>query len=117
MGFEIKRGDTRPVYITQLKEKIGTPEEKPIDLEEEEVASVRFLMRKKNATGAPDVTGPANILNAKTGLVEYVWEEGDTDREPGDYDVEFELTFEDGGVETAPTENFFDCKINGDLDK
>jgi hypothetical protein len=114
--FEIKRGDTRPIYIAQLKEKVGTPQEKVIDLEAEEVESVRFIMRKKDASGAPDVDGIADIDDAKEGLVSYTWEVGDTDRESGEYDVEFELKFKDGGTETVPDKLYFACKINPDLD-
>lgn len=114
--FEIKRGDTRPIYIVQLKERVGTPEEKPIDLDKEEVESVRFIMRRKGQSGAPDVTGPAVMEDKKEGVVSYTWEEGDTDREPGEFDVEFELVFTDGGKETVPDKDYFACKINGDLD-
>lgn len=111
--FKIKNGDTRPIYIVALKDEVDTDDEGPLKLED--VEEVFFIMRKKDTSEAPAVRNEADIVDAPTGVVSYTWQPGDTD-EVGVYDVEFELHYKDGGIETVPNDGYFAAEVTDDLD-
>jgi hypothetical protein len=122
MTWTMKAHDTRPAYVAVLKDQVGTPDEGPLDLTD--ATEVRFKMRRASQ---PDTTGPAvdqpmDIVDAVNGIVSYTWQIGDTDG-AGDYNIEFEITWIDGGVETVPNgptddhpDGYLNLTIYDDLD-
>lgn len=125
MAFEIKQGDTGPDYVVALTDK-----EEFVDLEA--AASIKFLMRSAELEdpSPPDVSGlmtkeKVKIKNPKkpteeieVWVVTYVWQPGDTDRDAGKYNAEFEVTWNSGKVETFPakkTEEYKEIIILEDL--
>jgi hypothetical protein len=112
MAFEIKRHDTRVPYVAALMSD-GVP----INLAA--AASVRFKMRAQGAidsTTPPKVNGVCTITNAASGIVTYVWTTNDLDT-VGDYDVEFEILWADGGIQTVPNSDYNVVSVNEDLDQ
>lgn len=99
MTFSIKQGDTRPKYVVALKDNFGQPGEAPIDLTT--ATSVKMKMRKTGTTGAPKINATCALTTPAQGVVTYTWATGDTDT-PATYDVEFEITWADTGIETVP---------------
>jgi hypothetical protein len=114
MAFEIKRGDNRPIYMGVLMQNFGTPSQTPIDLTNADV--VFFIMRLASLGDvAPHVRAPVNIEDAPNGVVAYEWQPGNTDT-PGVYNVEFEINWADGGIETVPNDSYVQITIVEDLD-
>lgn len=91
--FYIKQGDTLPALQATLKDA----DDAAVNLTG---ATVRFHMRLPGATSLT-VDGAAEIVTAASGIVKYVWQAGDTD-EPGAYEAEFEVTFDDDTILTFP---------------
>ncbi len=60
------------------------------------------------------VEGACSITDADTGEVTYTWAAGDT-ASSGTYDLEFEITWADGGVETVPSSGYETVVIEDDL--
>lgn len=69
----------------------------PVDLSN--VLGVRFQMRKPDDRRFT-VNSPATIVNAPLGQVKYSWQPNDL-ATPGDYEVQWEVTFADGKVITT----------------
>ena len=76
-------------------------------------ATVRFLMRAKNATSAK-VAAAATIVNAAGGVVKYTWTGTDTDT-AGRYLAEFEVTI-GGKKQSFPNDRYIDVVVLKDLD-
>lgn len=112
-SFIIKQNDTRPVYTTTLQDNVDTDTPDAIDLTN--ATGVKFKMRKTGTTGAPKVNGNMAFVDRPTGKVSYTWVVGDTDT-ADTYDVEFEITWNDGGVETVPNDSFKTVIVKDDLD-
>jgi len=114
MAWTIKQHDTRPKYIAALKDKFGTPSVEPIDLTN--ATSVDFIMRAKSATDASStgIRAEADITDAVNGIVTYTWDPTDT-AAVGSYNVEFEITWNDGGVETVPNDGYMEVEVVDDL--
>lgn len=104
--FRIKRNDLLPVLERRIRDDSGAP----LNLTTAE--SVRFVMRRPN--GAVVVDGDCTIEDREGGIVSYEWTEGDTATK-GAYVGEFEVTFEDGKVLTAPTVSYLKIKVVEDL--
>lgn len=114
MTFIIKQNDTRPVYVATLKEDFGLQTEAPVDLTNAE--SIRFLAKiADNPSGDLLVDGVADIDDAANGVVSYTWVEGDT-ATVGEYNIEIEVTWNDGGVETFPNNGYGSMTVTDDLD-
>lgn len=99
--------------MTDLLDNYGENDEAPIDLTD--ATEVNFLMRLHGSTDPPAIRSPMTITDAVNGTVQYAWQAGDTDT-AGDYDVEFEITWNDGGVETVPNDSYLTVRIVDDLD-
>lgn len=114
MAFSIKQGDTRPTYVVQLKENMGQADERPIDLTG--ATQVNFIMKKQNSspTANFDTKGAMVILQATSGIVEYQWQAADT-ATIADYDVEFEITWAPGAIETVPNVGYLSVSVKADL--
>lgn len=112
MTFRITQGDTSPSFLSQLSD--GNV---PIDLTG--FQEVRFIMENrfeekvldKDTSDSPGV----NIINAKTGDVEVVFTQGETDT-AGMYKAEWEVTYGNGAVETFPTGEKIDVEIVEEID-
>ena len=89
------QGDTEPA-ITAVLNRSGTPE--PLDH-----ASVKFQMRKADDK-AYTVNATASIVDPVAGTVKYVWGSSDLNV-PGDYLVQWEVTYQSGRIETTDPPN------------
>ena len=106
MPFTIKRNDTSPILQTVLSDANGVA----IDLTG---TAVKFYMKKYKAT-TPKINATAAIVNEDAGVVRYLWQTGDTDT-AGSYQAEFQITYDDGSVETFPNADFIQVDIINDL--
>jgi hypothetical protein len=106
MTFYIKRNDTSPSMLATLQDADG-------DAVNITAASVRFHLRP---IGSQTVTvdEAATIVTALDGLVRYDWQAADTDT-IGSYQAEFEVTYEDGTVETFPNDGYIRVEIISDI--
>jgi hypothetical protein len=111
MAFEIKRNDRRPRWRVQLV--AGDPDA-PLPVDLTAAVAVRFTM--KSGSTLKVNKQPMTIVDALTGLVEYPWDDGDTDTS-GDYNVEVEVDW--GGTpaeyQTFPSVGYFTVSITDDL--
>jgi len=103
--IRLKKNDTQPAIEAALEYEDGTP----IDLTG---ASVRFIMAKTDGTVV--VNANATIVDATAGKVRYEWQQGDLSEE-GRYNAEFEVTFPNGDVLTAPSQGYFIIEVQRDL--
>lgn len=105
--FYIVQGDTSPAII-------GTPKDEnddPISLAT--AASVKFRMWKPGEAAAKvDATGSIEL--GTPDKVKYQWVTGDTDQK-GDFDGEFEVTWNDGTITTIPNHRKLHIKVRGQL--
>ena len=92
MAFTIKQNDTSPSLQATLRDSALNP----IDLTG---ASVRFHM--KSVDGTLKVDAAMAVTNAEAGVVQYNWQNGNTDT-VGTYYVEFQVTYSDSAIETFP---------------
>jgi len=103
-SFSIKRGDTAPAIRRSFSTAAG-PLEIPAD------ASVVFSM-------AEAVTGRLVVDRQRCRIegneIIYFWQDEDTAVD-GLYEAEFEITYADGSVETAPNGGFIVVKITRDI--
>lgn len=112
MSFSIKNGDTAPSYVFDLQDDpLGTAA--AIDLTD--ATSVRMKMRLTKTNGAPALDAAMTVTDAVNGRVTYDWQAGDTDV-PGTYDVEFEIHWSDGTIETVPNSGYKTVVVTDDLD-
>lgn len=112
MAFTIKQSDTRPVYAVQLVDQ-STGSNVPIDLTT--ATSVLFKMRTQGSTGSPLVSAAMTVTDAANGKVQYTFQTTDL-ATVGTYDVEFSITWNDGGVETVPNASYLTIVVVNDLD-
>jgi len=99
MSFKITQGDSSPSLLTTLSDG-GVP------VELSNVTNIRFIMEDKyeRIHIDDDLQGYVNIVDPSLGQVEYVFQQDDT-KQIGTYKAEFEVTYNNGAVETFPTEN------------
>ena len=112
--FIIKQNDTRPRFVVSLLQDVGGVNEGAIDLTD--ATAVTFLMRlaTESDPAAPKVEAAAVITDAVTGEVTYTWATGDTDT-VGEYNVEVEIEWTDGGIETVPNADYWTVEVIDDL--
>lgn len=101
-----KTGNTWPPMRYNLQQADGTV----IPLSG---ATVRFIMQ--DSEGVEVVDGLATIVDLETGLVQYDWQDGDTDTE-GTYSAQWEVTFEDGKKCSVPNNGNIEITILENLD-
>ena len=112
MAFYIKNGDTAPAYVVDLQEDVDTT---PVAIDLTAATSVTIKMRPTGTTGVPSLTAVMDVTTAATGRCTYEWQTGDTD-DAGTYDVEFEILWTDGTIETVPNQGYLTIEITDDLD-
>ena len=105
MAFVLKKGDTSPVLVATFKDYDGTA----VSIVG---ASVKILVKTLDGTSV--VNSPMTITDGTNGVAEYEWQSGDTDT-TGTYKVEFEVTFDNGAVETFPNNKYEMMVIKEDL--
>jgi len=105
-NFSIKENDTLPALRAVLKDSAG----EPIDLTG---ATVMFHMRNTSNSNVK-VDSAATIIDAGGGVVDYQWIAQDTDN-VGQYEIEFEVTFPGGGVQTFPNNSYGTVVVYDDL--
>lgn len=105
--FYIKKNDRRPKLEVQLKNFDNTP----LDLTD--ASKVLFLMTKNNGS-LPKVATEAVVADAKNGLVEYEWQENDTDT-VGTYKAELEIEWETNVKQTLPEDDYIKVIVKDDL--
>ena len=107
MAFYIKQGNTSPAILRQLQDAGGAP----VNLAG---ASVRFSMASPDGTVriaravAAVFTGAlpgGGMASAVDGWMRYAWAVGDT-AIAGQFNAEFEVTYADASVETAPNAGY-----------
>jgi hypothetical protein len=105
----VKQGDTAPPVVRTLKDF----DENPVNLTD---ADVVFNMRRIHGDQEPVIeAGVVDIDGDPTsGVVTYEWQPGDTD-EAGGFYGEFEVTFDDGSVETFPNDGYVRIAIVAEL--
>ena len=101
----LKRGDTRMAIRATLK----TPTGAAVDLTG---ATVRFLLA--DLRGVLKIDKQIDVLDATEGKVMVVLEATEVDV-AGSFRAEFEVTFDDGRVETYPNDGYISVKIIPDL--
>lgn len=94
MRLTFKQGDTRHAIRAYLKNHAG----QTVDLS---FASVLFIMRRN----CGQVTLEKQALIGEDNSVNVVFQSGETDI-PGKYSAEFEVTYNDGRVETFPNSGY-----------
>jgi len=105
MTFNLKQNDTEP----SIQGLLLTEDGEPVDVS---LATVRFHMR--DATGTVVIDEAATIINGAAGIVEYAWTASDT-QTAGIFEAEFEVTYEDGGIETFPNVGYEEIIITDDI--
>jgi len=103
---KIKRHDTAPAFTATLQDANN-------DAVDISGAAVLFLMRNPR-TRELKVSSAATITDAAAGRISYAWAAGDTDT-PGVYQVEVQVTFGSGEVETFPNGSHHRLEVLKDL--
>ena len=96
MTFYIKKDNTSPSITSNLKDY----QNNAISVAG---ASVRFHMLDLDGTTKVDAAG--SVTDGANGIVQYDWVSGDTDT-IGTYNVEWEVTYGDGTIETFPNSDY-----------
>jgi len=104
--FYWKQGDTAPAIAEQLFDGLGVA----VNLT---AASVKFMMWGQGAA-AIEVNAAATITDAALGKVSYTPIATDTDT-PGDYLVEWAVTFGGGAIETFPNSGWQKVRVVDDI--
>jgi hypothetical protein len=92
----VKQHDTFPPLVANLRDANGA-----VDLSA--ATQVKFLASNQTVT----ISGLCTVTSAVNGEVTYNWATGDTGN-TGIYNVEFEVTWTGGGIQTFPAGGFDD---------
>ena len=103
----MKSGDQRPVVEAAVVDGNGDP----IDMTG---ASAKFSLWELEATTPTIADAAATIPNPTGGLVQYIWQSGDTDND-GLFVGEFKVIFADGTELTVPSRGFIEIEIQKSL--
>lgn len=110
MVFRIVQGDTAPPISSRLSDEDGA-----VDLSN--VSNVEFHMMDKfeRVVVSDDVTGRVNYVDKSVGEVEYVFKQEDT-TDVGIYKGEWQVLYNDGTIETFPTDGYVDIHITEEIE-
>lgn len=103
--FTLKQHDTWPPLDATLEDAAG-----PINLTT--AASVKLIL--KTPSGSTTITGTCSIVSAVAGTVRYLWQTSDT-ASVNTFNAEFEITWNDGKIETVPNSGYFEVSVVADL--
>jgi hypothetical protein len=103
--YTLKQNDTWPPLVATLSDIAG-----PLDLTDAD--TIRLILRSRALV---ITTAPVEIVDpASSGQVTYTFTTADT-RVAGDYSLEFEITWNNGGIETVPNDSYLTITIVEDL--
>lgn len=104
MTFTLTQGDSSPSVVSVLSDGGA------IDLSN--AKEVRFIMQDKykRVVINEGLQDSVNIINAANGEVEYIFTSDQT-KTVGKYEAEWEVTYQNGAVETFPTKGKIDIEI------
>lgn len=108
--FTIKQNDTRPRLDRSLSETINGASA-PLNLT---TASAVKLIARFTGSLVAKINASAAIASANGGVVRYTFLAADTDT-VGQLNAEYEITWNDGGVETIPNDGYFSIEVVDDL--
>lgn len=112
--FEIKSNDLRPRYRVQLTSADADNPRIQVPVDLTEATGAFFNMRTADVRPVIKISRqPMNFIDRATGIVEYMWDEGDTDT-AGKFNAEVEISW-DGEPQTYPSYGFFSILIYGDI--
>jgi hypothetical protein len=115
MAFKIKQNDTLPTLPFTILQPDGVT---PQDLTN--VTSISMVVRTKGAasTAPPLFKKPCTILlqsvPANKGKGTFTWVAADT-ATSGAFEYEFEIIWNDGGIQTVPADGYLDLTITDDI--
>jgi len=101
--FYVKQNDTSPALRATLKDHDGNG----VNLTG---ATVVFHMKPARGSTAKVSNGVCSLVDDANGLVEYLWNSGDTDT-TGTFYGEFQVTYADSTIETFPNKDYIRIKI------
>jgi len=104
----LKAHDTYPPLNVVLSDQNGA-----INLAT--ASQVKLIMKNTGIATQVLVTGTMAIASAAGGNVTYAWRAADTSW-PDLYNVEFEIAWTAGGIETVPNDIYRQIQINQDLE-
>ena len=105
--FFIKQNDTAPTLEAALTDSNGRRRDMT------QASTVRFHMKDENGN-ALVTGGTGSIINAAKGIIAYDWQAGDT-ANTGTHSAEFEVTYNNGQVETFPNTGYIKVIIKDEL--
>lgn len=111
MVFKIKQGDTAPAIEAQLLD----PDNEPAPLELAQEIEFHFIDSEGDQLIEDDLSGNVAIVDESEAIVQYRWQEGDTDY-PGQKQSEFIVTFENGDVQSYPNGDYLYVQVIPDVD-
>lgn len=106
-NFYIKQNDTAPSLEVVLTSSSGRA--KPMT----EAASIAFNMSTEAGVNIVSL-GTGTIVNSTKGIVAYTWQTGDTSN-TGIHNAEFQVTYNNGQIETFPNSGYIKVIIKGEL--
>lgn len=109
MATYFKQNDTAPAYVVQLRDTTGGGD---VAVDLTLASSVKFLMRSSG--GSVKVNQPATFYDRAAGTLVYAWGASDLDT-VGEYEVEFEVTWTDGTIETFPNDSYNTIVVVDDI--
>lgn len=104
--FWIRQGDTAPALEAVLQDDDGNA----VDVSN--ATAVQFHMADKQHNELVNASG--TVKDGANGIVAYAWSDGDTD-EVGEHLAEFQVTYQDGSVETFPNREYIRIRIEREL--
>ena len=105
-----KQNDTRPFIDRTLQQTVNGS---TTIIALTTASAVKLIARFTGSTTAK-INASCAIASAAGGVVRYTLLAADTDT-TGNLDAEYEITWNDGGVETVPNDGYFSIEIVDDL--
>lgn len=111
MPFLIKQNDTLPWLQFQFREADNVT---PLDLTLADTVYIVVRPTGQDPDDPPTFKKPCVVDNALTGTGHFVWTQADT-ATVGQYDYEFEITWDSGGIQTIPVDGYLDLRVIDDI--
>jgi hypothetical protein len=114
VDYSVKRGDTAPPIAAQLTMRdTAAPDARArVAIDLSAATAVRFLMKSFNGKRA--FAGTCDITDAPLGQVSWVIDP-DFTASPDIYQAEYEITWNDGTIQTVPDDGYAVVEVEQDL--